>query len=105
MGNCKILRGLPLSSVVCFVSQEVELYGKAYQSLKAIAFRLKNVQSPFEIYIQQKKHQKKQQIKQKQRMTMKQKRIILLIHHQAIMLLLTIRTKKKMTAKKIVTSL
>ncbi len=46
--DCKILRGLPLSSVVCFVSQEVKKYGKAYESLKAIAFRLKNVQSPFE---------------------------------------------------------
>ena len=29
--------------------KEVNKYGKAYESLKAIAFRLTNVQSPFEI--------------------------------------------------------
>ena len=29
--------------------QEVKKYGKAYERLKAIAFRLTNVQSPFEI--------------------------------------------------------
>ena len=30
------LRGLPLSYVICFVSQEVKLYDKAYESTKAI---------------------------------------------------------------------
>ncbi len=45
----KLLRRLIKIYVVCFVSQEVKKYVKAYESLKAIAFRLTNVQSPFEI--------------------------------------------------------
>ena len=36
MEDCKILRGLPLSSVVCFVSTGGEKYGEAYKRRKAI---------------------------------------------------------------------